>query len=792
MRYHGNPEAGFRHTKRGLYELGKTEELQKKMGVPVLKRTVEVSEYTSITVHIAQDQTFVHITSNPPFLPEPLVPPKEKEEKIPYRCPSIFIIRQMLTQGSAAQQHDGYLIGYDHDTDRWRVVKYSNPLLEGAAPQGGNLGWYHLPTDEAGTFNECDVLTWKKNILPNFRAFHPTYSFDSSDNSSLYFQGIKFAGPTGSVVGACILKAGPDAERPDNGAQSYYVYAHTVVFDWLEETGTYKIRDRISRKKLNDALNNVGSWYILWSSPFFYVSTDKQYQDINWAEPLSSYPDGHFLYGARSLDYIDPEGYAYYFREYIGGIAPGDDSYDFDGRGQQALIKQNMKTGSFTVECTPDFVPYVAGTASYTYEPTTIFSGYYQGDGDIVISNIGRSAPLYLFPGTQDLYLVEMEMFASHGCSYRFFDKSVPGTRSEHHAAAGSGISTFKITENRRRTIKTWDVTVDYSSSGVDANANYPEDLYNSYGEANMQLWTVFQYHPEMPAAEVSLRMRLAGDSYSVDIYLNQSFTNYCQITAPVNYHSYWSWAGTDFTTDHSSTSFMVSAPDMLYWLDKQWYTPAVTHYSSIEHACRFNTCGTAIGPGLGGFSLGWVNTDYHLNIVWDPNETGFRMKFGSFWYSTNNEERYIPSETPADMFLRKNPIDDSDDKFQVTSYAIHRPVHKGEPKPYIMVRKKIKITDNGYLQDPNVKGVATGYLEDFFDFQTPTGTVTVEAAGRPKTPALTTDLTGSLSNLTVDPDREETHWEDTFELVSNILTAKQLNQMTKESGSAFFEIGIL
>ena len=793
IRYHGNAEAGVRHTKRGMYELFVAQDLQKRMEVPIYKRTVEVNEYTTITVQIAMEQTFVHIYSNPPSLPEVVLPPPEKEMPEPFGCPSAFIIRSQLDHGSPEQKHNGYVIAYNHLTSRWSVAtfkdKYGNTV-----PEAANLGWYHAKGNTStGVYNHCDVVTWKGQSGPTFQ---PTASsIDIFVTSKLYFQGRKFDGPGNPILGACILE---EADGTD------YMYAHTGSYTDTGATSQYHtVSDRFYRKKLSSFLAGTGSW-----------------ESLGLLKTAEGSPDwlvsGYLT--PRSTDYIDEFGYAYIVREYIIAEPPV-----YSMSGITRYMKVNMRDGAAEILNTSQIsAPVVAASAGPTnpdhefirdsrggWGPWIAFQHW--GAGTLTGNNLENPWIFYVFPGTQDLYTLGLEHTYTHS-SYGNTEVYPEGGARPTFMSSGSTTSTM-ITFKNGKSIDRWELNYShYNYADVAAPKPIGIPASGIAGACSTKTTWLIEYHPEMPKNKIYIEYTVTESGsndvtlYKDDTKINlghQSFPN--SIPIPKN----------------------IGEPKLPYVVPTSYYAFGVSPgvIANIEDGFKANALGiNHLLMGDVSFQAEYPNRNAihiqnssvqmydYIGVAdvfpfWGPSGTapGFRygIKIGSGAQTHNKITQTEAWGSVYDFVLKDRVGDDpSSGSWMVDAYAIHRPVGGGSEKPYLRLRRDLEPGTGFYNIAPGIADHMPSFNEDtriimsdedpgFFGPGTnPYGEV-LGTFNRQR--LVWSRPPGSLRDLDEDPDNETTHWNDKdWELLSNFTSADLLNAMTKEIGNAFFNIGIM
>ena len=844
LRFHGPTDACARHIKRGLLELFKTEELQKRMGVPILRRTVEVSDYTTIMVHIAQEQTFVHITSNPPELPELITLEEEKEPEF-YGCPSAFLIRKRVRASpgiNTEDEADGYLIGYDHRSRRWRVVSYKPDTGETVA-FAGNLGWYDIRSSETGTHTHCDVITWKGQASPNFSVPYvniyyvpllgfPEVPIDNSLASSFYFQGREFSAPS-LVVGACIL---PAEENID------YVYLHTVSLTETHWGGSgnddnsYSTTDRAYRKKLSEVLSESGGWQQINSNTNI-ANTGLSYHPnfVKWMPP-------------RACSYVDKEGISYFVREYMLYGAP-DEVLEHDGA--MAFISFNLKTGAYDVLSSSETsVPtgldvYTPGDVAPHDAPGGSRSRRQHWD------NTGRPWVFYVWPGTQDLYHAALEIkhdangiLSLTGKQDMGSDIKLPLYSQTSSYVGHTDLIIYKnFKEIDRMRLVDYNEAISMENSWTSyVGVGFRENCHIGTYQHDVTNISLFDYHPEIKKSKRYLKL--------------ENYTGYTVIT---------------YIDDYLGTAENVMATNRLDY--ETWTDPVTGHVVTWSINVPWLFLNARIPEGNS------ENLHHWASVSWGNYNAGAHLDPPQFYSNTLFSFSLIPyeglgsvpplNETNADQFLKDQYVStfhncfclglidswrdiaplfgsatgmdylsryaDGANNFgrywKPCAYALHRPPTGAGEKPFLYLRRNIYVdipyrgqvelgyvdllpeaTSQGveyfgsiskiYLSDkspqeynPNTDHdfdafgfyTADKYLQPFFRNGEP-GTGQYNREGR----WIWSKPTGHLRDPD-DPPSLESFWDDeAWTLLSNFTSSAFLNKLTKEEGLDFFDIGVL
>jgi hypothetical protein len=783
LRYHGNKKAGIRHTKRGLLELFKTEELNKFLEVPILKRTVQVNEYTSITVHISAEQTFIHITSNPPVLPEPVPIPTPEEEPEHFGCPSAFIIRSIHSDVSPEDYQEGYVIGYNHMAEKWQVVTFRGPGGE-TVPYAANLGWFHLP-NSSETYSKCDVVTWHGQASPDFappvnngRYIQGILDYPKKTflQPKIYFQGFELDAPN-YVVGACILEA-----KDDDGVTHDYMFAHCVGLNTNTEhspsySDNYACYDVFYRIPLAEIMADPGaSWE--WTGTTL-ASAFSAVVDF-WGTPDWFHP--------RSAAYIDKDGFSYVVRE-CRGATPESIASSIDG--YTAFIKFNVRDGAGEVLSSSGMsepshlVDYLFEYSHIGYVPHST-PQYFQGGYSE--TNYGRPWIFYVFPGTQNLYTLALEhsyVATTHEDrdAYSVYPEEPGWSLWNSTAKGGTDLVMYKDHEEIER-IKmcTVDIAHDwFKEKWVDPEWNY-------YHAHEMSRW-IYEYHPEIPNSMNFVHSTLDYDFEE----LSSTIVN-------------WHHDGEVSVLFSDIRSPVIEGnPDLTalrqaylgnFALRDVYEGTVSTHVKQFTQSVTFD----ATPMNSDGEVMTWSTEDnLPLSGIALPPSYGPIYGFG------NRENHYWTRIWGgANNFIVKN-IADGDNRgpfWMANAYAVHRPVNG--VKPYLWLRKKLyPSTSYGpYAFAPgqpwNGNLLEIGEARIHRSEEGPiNGELDIQSGGYGNNytnVALWSKPIGSFYDPDEDPGKENIpHWnDDEWILDSNVLEAETLNAMTKESGNAFFTIGIM
>jgi hypothetical protein len=805
LRLFGNQDAAVRHVRRGMAELFRAEELWDKMGVPISKRTVEVSEHTSITVYRSRGQTFIDIHSNPPVLPEIVPPPEEKEFPERYACPSAFLIRSFeSTFGVGAYDTDGYIIAYNHQTKRWEKARFSSESGN-TVPEAGNIGWYHANDERrTGLYDHCDVITWKgqnaPDLMPLTVAGHDNGEQKTKFTSpNVYFQGRKFSTPY-DVLGACILEA-----ADDDGELHDYMYLHLGSFT-SASTGTliepYKVSDRSYRAKLSDVLSSSGAptWDLVATA-----------SALDFADELNMFAVNQQFLAPRSCGYIDKDGFVYVIREYW--INDPHNVVHNHRHGATAFIKYNIRdmtgevisstaTNSPVLDLTVSSSPYDtnnpgAGPSGITFTEfgDNIFSGFYN------IQNLGTPWVFYVFPGTQDLYYLALEHSYNWSSTYGAF---IGGEKL--YVYSGSGSTDLVVYKNHEEFDRIEFIKL-LNSGHLSIDWPQQNEEWSNWECIARTKW-IYEYHPEIKGllnhVQVEIKTENEGpETLTTYTWHRNNEESLLYSEALPGFLSSLNWNG-------PLIQFWIPPVVMAGFEDGEFlysdaanrvYEPCTFHNSAAynggsELLITAWGIGSAGGLGLGGiFPLQtYVSKVSHPGYgVWN-----LEAKFGCGNYgevlSTHWPLRHYGS---SQGFVLKGKVDvpgDYQDIWLADSFAIHRSVGASGEKPYLWLRRKLY--PSGSTGPLNIVNHTTGNIvtadqdpglqisEPYYFNQT---------AFYRKIWWLWTKPSGSLIDLTADPTFTEHHWEDSeWELTSNFTSLGQLNAMTREEGANLFNIGVI
>jgi len=771
---------GVEHIKRGLLELFKTQSVQQLAGVPIMKRTVQVDPYTSITVQIAKEQTFVEINST--SVPSEKYIEEVKSDLEHYSCPPAFIIRKIDWDGHGAGAEDvkGYLIGFNQATGKWHIVSFTDEL-GGTTPYGSNLGWWHAESGEAWT--QCDVLTWHGQSGPDFSPPHSTGSVSKGTSRHtylsyyLYFRGRKFLGP-GRVCGACILTM--------NNIK--YIYCHYVNlsevtnFDRL----TWRISsDAIARKTMSAFLADTGEWESVASFPGTTTATA-------WAGIASD------MYHPRGVDYIDKDGYAYFIREYQHGYlgiqkwtANSPDVSDVYGATK--TLKMDMRNGNYEIiNGTVENLLVATISLDGANNPVILSAnqgGSRWGDGGNsgIVAFVPPAKPwiFHIAPGAQALYTYALEVSGSGA----MFGESKDSSSSCQYQMD------IVVTKNLKQEVDRLPI------HKISGSWSYTENVGVTTGGYEVLVRAVLQHHPEIKNSWRYLEVTTdaSGDEYfnlhedgtTKNLTVRSNGTNVAALGGMAHEITYPSY-------------YLIASPG-------NWSAGSGGRMDAGELRTLAYPAYCTFGGGYGqNFSLAFRPlTGVSMSPWWIAMSGKGAWECGP---SIGFQNDYLKYGSSGDFKLLKT--EGSDRKWMAESYAVHRSTDtgRGAKKPYLWLRRPVKS-----CCDPAGVGVDDDlisraeymnriYLADANPYemwdQTPdpyeqtlnSNPATYNKRYEWMTWTYPTGHYESQTNKDAENNWIKPEWahDDQWELVTNILTAKQLNRLTKDLDNAFFEIGVL
>ena len=798
IRLHGDKAVAGQHVKRGMLELFKTEAYIQNAGVSTTRRTVPVDDYTTIEVRIAEGQTFINITSLPGGEGAPVEQPEEEEFDYT-TCPSAFIIRKIDWDGhdeGVGPEVKGYLIAYNHTKNAWGVASFVDEL-GGTTPYGSNLGWWHAePTSESGYY-KCDVLTWHGASSPGFR---PPYvngappdgtSPRSYLSTKLYFRGRKFQAP-GSIAGACILT--------ENNVE--YVYVHTVS---LGTGGTSELEalmvslEIISRISVSALLSGSTNWEqvkTIWSG------TEMQ---TAWG---GTYSGSFNRIGFRGCDHISKDGIATFVREHTYGPFVGDSSPQ-TGYGMSKVIEMDMRNGNWKIihdamEDGPSHTGGWAGDHTEMIIPGTTVT-FPSHVGVCTETHTWTTAKPWIFhvaPGTGELYTYGLQVNG-------FIEKTYVGLKGGDP--------------------EDWQFWIDYDTT-LNADLKVEVIVYKNHKEhERLMLGRVLSTVSAYEKWEgTTLAERACSNSEST-IYTRNLFEHLPDIPNSWRYveKRFEGSAGAGYASINlvedgkkKELSGQSVGTDIWGYAGLQAWLPWTSGREPYDDGVFTTTKSYRFSSWNGG-----SNTTTRLvffTATANPNRLPCRVYGFNNWYDTSDffgvglgfrydRPSFDDWGDAASFMVRRK---DTFYPWMAEAYAVHRKVRAkngGEQVPYLWLRRPIYHgRDSGVnpdLLDIYIGSMSNLYLADTADFYSipipdPYGQDTTYSAvpiphwrGRWN---FWTPHAGYFQSTTEDPPGSGIYpypnWNKSsgWTLKSNFLTKEQLNQLTKETDNAFFEIGVI
>lgn len=778
IRLHGNKTAAVQHTKRGMLELFKTQAIQERAQVPVLKRSVEVNDWTTIFVQIAEEQTFIDITCNPPV---PGLEEVEKPEKKPEpgKCPAAFVVRKAagVDKGLAGftdnDKEQGYIIAYNHARSMWQIASYTDVTGAGNTfASCSNIGWWHASNDKPG-YNQCDVLSWYGSSFYDFTI--PLFNEDGDTSRQTHlakrimFKGRSFTTPN-NVLGAAIIDiAGID-----------YVYIHTCSL--VDYSVGYKISQEIGyRVKLSEMFNSNGD-DVDWEVTGTVIG-----DDIEWGGASGYSASPARLLHPLSTAYVDKDGYSYMLHR-ANVVVPSENFEQYGGTdtafGVTGLIKYNLRDMSheFIYDSTLN-IPTITVSGAHESAFFVTSKAVYNLDNNGFMSsnwNYSQAEPhlIWMWGGTKDMWTA-----------------AVQWNGSAHQSTVRSGVSGGTWTDNCTGAV---DVSTDliiykngeeherfpfYSRSsggvGTYGRADYtfwPPEYEEVYGELTNT--TLIQYHPEIKDSWVSTRRDLLDGGATVKFSLVEGTKETLITTAArdVNLygdeHEFWQprMIGGANTVriltapltvpsggaSSGSDSVNMYLNSLIEWGD----SPLLVNYDIDER-----------------YHLGSVNTVLTQSIMQNGYGLGSEGSGGKptrLGAQSRIEEGDLGMSTG--FWIKHRPNWDSVEPFE--GYAIHHNIEIDGKSvaPYIAIQRKYNRNEG---LDPWLGGMReVAHGEDQLDNATP----------------VWSEELGTWRDTTFDEPDNPGHQlnVDDWELKSNVLTEKQIRQLTKETDNMMLEIGVL
>jgi hypothetical protein len=818
-----------------MLELFKTQSVQELAGVPIMKRTVEVDEYTTITVQIAKEQTFIDITSTMGHVEV------EKEEEVSeqdiLQCPAGFIIRKRtqytkgFTTWSEDEEEQGYIIAYNHAKKNWAVASYQDATGSGNTfAHASNIGWWHVPNKQA--YSSCDVITWYGQSYfdfspPTLRGYttpDPDYSRINMLTRYFFFKGRKFTAPQNHVLGACII----DVANVD------YIYVLTTNLANKDSTSGYYFSSLTSsRMKMSALLNGSTDWE---------TAKGLNYSDFDFNADDTS---GYYWDAPMSTAYIDKDGYAYLVMKHNRRVPSASSTDTNPGTttlvsGSTEFIKFNMRNLSYEIlNASIDCIPPLILSGRLERNVSTVGGGYLLAINDDALikgsysyTNVGRPWIFYALGGTKDLWTFALEWDA-HGYSDLVPSGSTSGQATDYTCAGGGYLTCTVIVsknmvEHERIPLMTrsGDTVCQFHRFSP-----YPSTAEFEVAAAIAKSRVVLEYHPEIANSMRYMELDVGPGGYSVSVKLVEGNKTVDTISdsIPADYSG-------RFASNGNQVGWFYAPPLQMQTTVHRWglllatldegtiYGVGSGGMGSVQRTFLFNTICTAEqypdnflfiepnfvpghnsslwGGGVGDFGIDGGASGGNSNLV-----AGLGTRIGA--------RAYIAKYGSAEGWWC--PLaEDQQTCVPVEGFAVHRPTNTkhGTKAPYIYLKRKVRL-----CKEQNADHNSWLVLNDNFprnrlsktdprtqdpwqpaDYDQPTETYDtndVMVGHSRKKWWMYTDPIGWYQQNGYNPwnpdDIRKPQWVDRgWTLESNVLTAKQLNKMTKDSDMAFFEIAVL
>lgn len=809
IRLAGDKEAAGQYAKRAMLELFKTESIKDKAGVPILKRTVPVNDYTEIEVSIVHEQKFIEIRSYPPS--RRLEPTGEKKDKFDTAaCPAAFVVRKFDTrakQGTGIPETDkeqGYIIAYNHIRNKWEIATYVDSTGTGNTfASCSNIGWWHASNDRDG-YTACDVVTWYGSSFFDLTApFYPTVPVDDDENGVtdytisavshlqkvIMFKGRRFLTPE-YVLGACIIS--------DAGVDYMYVHCCNLVEDQDDRvfyTSTeYSFRCKLSTLFASDGtnINWEEAGRISVGSDITFAKSGFQPSNFNWKTP-------------QGTAYVDKDGYSYVMWTALLDLYTSPTEEFINTQQVTVWMKYSLRDMGWEMlwdPTEPANRPTVTGHWSQEngsklgghYPITVVGSGYLNA----AFTTAFQPCPLYQWSGTKDHYVLYLERVYNADHNYTRTQDGIDWEST--HVGYVTHTTAFVLKKNGQE-IDRFDAQSHVSNGSC---RNYFLDFDSgtewSDAEGTSLDMMVLQWHPDIPDGFLALRREitnlgghaefafLRGKNKTPEvIYTRDRPTE--DYTATGGYMGYMNVAAADlefcsYTVPGSATDgpigpFYLNSVQLwgiaYYGGGQSRYSRRTAIYSTSYGIDHLNTgFQGSVGPGsylnhdsyLGGDVLAGnvANTNYLTSRVLGSS-TGF-------WPPRKNED------SPASLSYRTLPLE---------GYAVHHLIEVAGKRvaPYIYLERPVypamPVSPTAPWYTPNAELLHS--MEDYTWrdsqlLQNPIGFACTERLGywRSSDPA----IEGHKMNVA--------NWK----VKSNVLSEAQIKQLTKETDNMFLEIGVL
>lgn len=321
------------YVRRGQQELFSLHEMRRTSKRPILQRSIQVDDYTTILVQIVGGQEFINIYHAQP-VPVPVVeeePEEELEEEV--GCLPGFIVYNR--EGATSPTHYGHHISMN-DEGNW--VHVSSDEARGAETYWNGMEWHFDKRNDSKYYDvdkdsvqakfpglgECSVITWRDGFCggqPTQRFMRqaldesvaPTLSWESStrriQRPELFLAGVRINFYSYYLVyGACILPN--DTEKCDYMyvLSSKYLYGVDDDEAHLKSGAVY-----VWKKKLKEISLTSASWD--------FVSKVDRIDLLNMGYE-EDHIDNDYTVVVPVSPYITPEGDVYItFSTYLQGAS---------------------------------------------------------------------------------------------------------------------------------------------------------------------------------------------------------------------------------------------------------------------------------------------------------------------------------------------------------------------------------------------------------------------------------------------------------------------------------------
>jgi hypothetical protein len=521
IRFQGDKSACIQYAKRAMLELYRTQTIQDKSGVPILKRTVPVNDYTEIEVHLSKDQKFIEIRSFPPR--QQLEPTGAKEEEFDTAaCPAAFVVRKFDISAKTgtgfpeADKEQGYIIAYNHTRKKWEIATYEDATGTGNTfASCANIGWWHARNDRDG-YNGCDVVTWYGSSFFDFTApFYPRTFVDADEDGTaelelsavthlqkvIMFKGRKFSTPN-YVLGACIID--------DGGTDYMYVHVCSLTEDLAGNRNFYTTQESSVRCKLSTLFATDGL-----TIPWQTVGNISVGTGITFAK--SGFNPSHKNWKTvQGTAYVDKDGYSYVLWTALLDMYTSPAELSLLTSQVSVWVKYNLRDLSWEMlwdPTEPANRPTVTG--HWSQENGTKLGGHAPitvlGDGylNAAFTTAFQPYPLYQWSGTKDHYVLYIE--GVHNADHNF-TRTQDGTDWEStNVGYLTHIAAFVLKKNGNE-IERFDVLYSKSNGScrnwlLDSQSG--TEWTEAFGETLDMM--VLQWHPDIPESFLACRRKTSN-----------------------------------------------------------------------------------------------------------------------------------------------------------------------------------------------------------------------------------------------------------------------------------------